>query len=505
MTKARLVAWLALAAVLLACSVPGQITVPSVDAAQSRVFDDRGDPAASEPSGAHPGPQQKTSNTTPNFVVIVADDMGWTGTSVQMDGRIPDSKSDYYQTPHLEQLATDGMRFTRAYAPGPLCTPTRASLLTGRTPAALHVTTPGGGRSQEERMLLTPAAPRPKLGHGSVTIAETLKEAGYATATLGKWHLGDPDPGEQGFDTHDGTNANDGPGEFDDPNPKDIFGITERAVAFMTANRDTPFYLQLWHYAPHSPTRARADTVAMFSNMPRGDRHTDPAYAAMTYDLDASIGMVLDSLERLGLAESTYVVFMSDNGAAGGRRRAANNEPLSGGKGQLSEGGIRVPLIVRGPGVAPGAFCREPVVGTDLFSTFCEFARVDAAESIEGLSLVPLLTGTPEDFASAERSLLFHYPHYGNGSITPHSALIVGRYKIIRDYESVSVRLFDLERDVSEANDLASVLPAKAAELEGVLDDRLERVDAQMPTPNPDYDPDAATTDDRRDRRRPRR
>jgi arylsulfatase A-like enzyme len=434
-------------------------------------------------------------------VFILADDMGWTGTSVQMDDQVPESKSDYYRTPHLEQLAQQGLRFTQAYAPAALCTPTRAAILTGRTPAELHVTTPGGGRSQEPRKLLTPRAPRTKIQDGKTTIAEALKEVGYATAHLGKWHLGEnSDPGEHGFDVHDGATENHGPGQFEDPNPKDIFGITERAVAFMTeqTKRKKPFYLHLSHYAVHSPTLARQSTVRTFDNLPRGKRHRDASYAAMTFDLDASIGTVLAEIEKLGIADNTYVVFMSDNGAPTGPRRRAENQPLAGGKSQLYEGGIRVPFIVRGPRIQAGSFCREAVTGCDLLPTYCELAGASYPESIDGTSMVPLWTGDPDLFHRDEPSLLFHYPHYNVGPAVPQSALVVGKYKIIRGLESGSVQLFNLAEDVSEANNLAGALPEKAKELDELLSDRLKRADAQMPSINPNYDPDTPVTGGRR-------
>lgn len=461
----------------------------------------RGGLGTAIPKPAKKAPVTGAQPRKPNFVFILADDMGWTGTSVQLDDQVPESKSDYYRTPTLERLAEQGIRFTQAYSPGALCTPSRAAILTGKTPAALHVTTPGSGRVQGTRKLLTPPVPRTKIQAGETTIAEALKEAGYATAHLGKWHLGrSSHPGEHGFDVHDGSTENHGPGAFEDPNPKDLFGITKRAVAFMSeqARKKKPFYLQLSHYAVHSPVLARASTVKTFDNLPQGKRHRDAAHAAMTFDLDASIGTVLAEIKKLGIAGNTYVIFMSDNGAPGGPRRRAENQPLAGGKSQLYEGGIRVPFIARGPGIATGAICREAITGCDLFPTFCELAGIPSPGKVEGASLVPLLTGKAGSFKGKERSLLFHFPHYFQGPGVPQSALIIGQYKIIRHDETGSVQLFNLAKDLSESNDLAGTLPEKAQALEKLLDQRLKQANAQMTSVNPDYDPDAPVTGSRR-------
>lgn len=209
----------------------------------------------------------------------------------------------------------------------------------------------------------------------------------------------------------------------------------------------------------------------------------------MTYDLDVSIGLLLEKIEQLGIAQNTYVVLMSDNGGASTPRQS-QNRPLSGGKGTLYEGGIRVPLMVVGPGIESSSLCRENVTGCDLFPTFCEWAGIKTKGKIEGVSLVPLLTNTGT-FKRSE-PLLFHYPHYGLGPAQrPYSALIVGKYKLLKELETGSLHLFDLEKDISEQTDLARALPEKTAELNTLLIRRLEEVRAQQPTVNPDYDPDA--------------
>ena len=266
------------------------------------------------------------------------------------------------------------------------------------------------------------------------------------------------------------------------------------------AREGRPFYLQLSHYAVHVPLEALDASKEKFSGIMKGDRHSDIVYAAMTFDLDTSIGRLLNRLEELKIADNTYVVFMSDNGA-GGRPHKPQNVPLNGGKGSFYEGGIRVPLIISGPGIEANSSSNENVSGSDLFSTFSEWAGVTVAEKIEGSSLVPLLTGKPASFQRLEQSLLFHYPHYGQGPAQkPQSAIIVGNYKLLKDFETNAVQLFDLENDLSEKNNLALAMPVKADELEKLLKKRLQEVNAQMPTSNRDYDPDANPSTKRRRR-----
>jgi arylsulfatase A-like enzyme len=433
----------------------------------------------------------------PNIILILADDMGWTGTSSLMDEQIAESKSDFYQTPNIDQLAKAGMRFARAYSPAALCTPSRAAILTGKTPAELHMTTPGGGCAQAYQKLAPPSHIK-NLPEIETTIAEVLKKQGYATAHLGKWHLGRGNPGTHGFDVHDGSTSNESGGT--ESNPKDIFGITERACEFMEKNAKTgtPFYLQLSHYAVHSPVEALDDSKERFSKLPKGERHSNTAYAAMTWDLDASIGTLLNQLDELNLVDNTYVVFMSDNGTASNLRHS-QNLPLAGGKGSFYEGGIRVPLIIRGPGIQPNSFSLENVTGCDLFPTFSEWVGIPSAGKTEGVSLVPLLGGKPEPFHRTEKSFLFHHPHYGKGpNQKPQSALMVGSYKLIKDLETGTVKLFDLDNDISEKTDLSTAMPEQTEKLKALLNKRLKQVEAQMPNENPDYDPDAESSTRRR-------
>jgi len=462
------------------------------------------DAAPSEPPWAEIGGENVRAdaawhNLPPSFVFILVDDMGWTGLSVPADDGVPESMSDFYQTPRIAELALQGMRFTDAYAPSPMCTPSRASLLTGKSPAQLRMTTPGPSDGQPADRKMIPPRHVDALPAEETTVAEVLQRYGYATAHLGKWHLYGGGPGCHGFDRHDGETGNDGPGEYDDPNPKDIFGITRRAISFMERQvlACKPFYLQLSHYAVHEPTKALVASKAACAEMPGGARHHRVDYAAMSRDLDTGVGMVLDRIDSLGIAANTYVVFMSDNGAAS-RPGYAENHPLSGGKATLWEGGIRVPLMIRGPGVKPGGFCRQRVVGHDLFPTFCQLAHVSSAlpETVEGMSLVPLLLEEAGQtaFRRDQQEIVFHFPHYAKGPRqTPQSAILSGNFKLIRFYETGEERLFDLAQDIGEQHDLGPQMPERAAALAARLDAHLVRIAAQMPTPNPDYDPTDVT------------
>ena len=311
-----------------------------------------------------------------------------------------------------------------------------------------------------------------------------LKEKGYATALLGKWHIGRRDhAGQYGFDYHDGHTENDTNGTVSDP--KEIFSLTKRGIRFMeeAVGAGQPFYLQLSHYAVHSPVQARPESIDKFESMPSGSIHKQADYAAMTWDLDQSLGQVLQATEDLGIGENTYVVFMSDNGAGGNQRRP-NNTPLFAGKGTLFEGGIRVPLIIAGPGLNTG-YSPVAVSGTDLLATFANWAgaKPDTGESVD---LTPLLTGKPEDF-KRDRALLFHFPHYGRGpSQVPQTALVSGHWKLLKDWETGTYKLFDLQADLGEQNDLSAKEPEVFNKMRMEMEQRLQDVNAQLPVKNPD-------------------
>lgn len=415
------------------------------------------------------------SDPRPNFVVIMAEAQAWAGSSVQMDDQVPASRSAFFKTPGLERLAREGMRFAYGYAASPRCTPSRAALFTGRSPAALRMTYVGVGReSPATRAGYRLLAPEPllELPEREVTVGEVLQAAGYATAHFGKWHVGRTSPARHGFQESDGPTNNGGPDNVASPNPKEAFGMTERGIAFAAKAQRAgkPFYLQLSHY----PNQEQ-----------KGPRSTAEEMSAAT---DQSLEQLLGALDRMGLTANTYVFYTADHGAPG-----RGNEPLSGGKGAVTEGGLRVPYLVRGPGIPAGVCSRVPVTGMDLLPTVMSLAQLaqPLPTGVEGGSLVSVL----RDPAGAGRvvrpreELVFHFPHYDLGNGGPVTALILGSMKLIRQYETGARRLYDLSRDGPERRDLAAERPEVVAALESRLDAYLKEVSAQMAVPNPDYDP----------------
>lgn len=424
----------------------------------------------------------------PNIVFILADDQDWTGLSVQMHPDVPNSKSDFYRTPNLEKFAAQGMRFSAAYAPAPVCSPTRISLQTGRSPAALRWTKAAPPESGHR---LLEAESRTSIRTGEVTIGEMLKGAGYATAHYGKWHLGGGGPEQHGYHESDGDTGNREAERFVDPNPVDIFGMGQRAAVFMEKNAKAgkPFFVQMSYHALHVPENALKATRAWYDQQTPGRMHRDPARAAITTDLDTGVGRLLADIDRLGLTSTTYVIYMSDNGGGGGGRGGEGARPIRAGKGGVWEGGIRVPLIIRGPGIAPGSFSHQRVVGYDFFPTFCRLAgvKVPLPAGMEGGDITPLFGGANTPVKRAHEELVFHFPHYQGDS--PHSAILLGKYKLLEFYETGEYLLFDLSADLAERNDLAKSKPQIAADLVTQLHSSLARVDAAMPNPNPDFDP----------------
>ncbi|MBS3764098.1 MAG: sulfatase, partial [Planctomycetes bacterium] len=396
----------------------------------------------------------------PNIVFILIDDMGWTDLGCQ--------GSQYYETPHIDTLADQGMRFTNAYAACTVCSPTRASIMTGKYPARLNLTDFIAGHDHPWAKFSVPDWTK-YLSHDETTFASVLNDAGYNTFFTGKWHLGGPDyyPETHGFDVNIGGCHRGLPPTYFSPygietiedGPKDEYltdRLTDEAIDLIEGSADEPFLMYLAHYAVHTPLEAKGDVVEKYANK---DKHgqISEVYAAMVEHTDDSIGRIMHKLEELEIADNTIFVFFSDNG---GLTRATNNAPLRHGKGSAYEGGHRVPLIVRWPGsINPGSTCDTPVISTDFYPTLLEACGLPAMpeQHCDGKSLMPLLT---ESGQLQRQSLFWHYPHYHFS--TPYAAVRKDDLKLIEYFESGRTELYDLDEDLSEQNNLAESEPEKA-------------------------------------------
>jgi arylsulfatase A-like enzyme len=428
----------------------------------------------------------------PNIVLIFADDLGWADLGC--------TGSSFYETPRLDKLATEGMLFTNAYAACPVCSPSRAALMTGRWPARVGITDyiPGARIGK-----LLPADYLHELPHAEVTVAEALKQSGYATGMFGKWHLGEAGylPDSQGFDVSVCGEA--GRGFRNVVDRADL--TTEPALAFIEKNKDRPFFLYLPHNLVHTPLLAKDDLQAKYETKaaaltasaqrfrPERDRQDrrvqdHPVYAAMMEDLDTNVGRVLDKLDELKLADRTIVIFTSDNGGLSTSEGSpTSNAPLRAGKGWLYEGGVRVPLIVRWPGVVTGGTTSdEPVTTTDYFPTILDLCGLPPHPEwhVDGISIVPALKQTGPLPA---RPLFWHYPHYGNQGGVPGGSVRDGQWKLIEFFEDNRVELYNLADDPAEQHDLATAQAAKAGQLREKLVAWRKSLDAKMPTVNPNY------------------
>ena len=426
----------------------------------------------------------------PNFILILSDDLGWTSLSTPLDASTPDLRSDFYETPNMDALADRGMRFSNAYAAAPVCSPTRYSIQFGKTPARLQRT-----RSDKPN----------RVDHSQKSLPQVLKsiDPSYRTAHFGKWHIA-ADPTALGYDEHDGITNNKTGGfkndntqwaGYADEDPKRVHSLTDRAIEFMkeSAEKDQPFFMQISHYAVHSNIEYSEESFEHFSDQSPGDLHKNRGYAAMVRDLDLSIGELMEAYDELGLSEDTYVIFASDNGGMpvipmqvnrGRPYKAGLNSPLLRGKWDLTEGGIRVPFAVVGPGVKSGSQSDTPVVTYDLLPTVAALAGSDSElpTDLDGGSFHAALSDPNAPVSRPLDSLIFHYPHYNRvGMNEPHSAIREGNYKLI--YFPVSDRslLFDLSQDIGERTDLSEQQPEVKARLQKKLANYLKSVDAERP------------------------
>ncbi len=478
----------------------------------------------------------------PNFVFILIDDMGWRDLTCY--------GSTFYETPNIDRLAKEGMRFTDAYAACPVCSPTRASILSGKYPATLGITDwiDNIGTYHPCKGKLVDAPYRKELPLSEKSLALALREGGYQTWHVGKWHLGM----RPYYPEHHGFDVNVGGCHWGHP-PKGYFSpfgietmtdgaegdyltdrLTDEAVNLIQSSDGRPFFLNLWHYAVHTPIQAKAEDIGYFEQkagimglnlapaMLEGEffptehqKHlrvtrrivqSDPVYAAMISNLDWNVGRILDALDRSGQAENTMVVFTSDNGGlATSAGSPTCNAPLSEGKGWMAEGGIREPLIIRWPGIVqPGSLCTEPVTSPDFYPTFLEAACLPPlpAQHADGESLMPLLKrgvplggkvasdrdAVPKPVPSLHRDAIFwHYPHYGNQGGTPGSAIRMGDWKLIEFFEDGRIELYHLREDMQEARNLADAFPERASAMRKRLEGWRLGIEARIPVKNPDY------------------
>lgn len=440
-----------------------------------------------------------------NVVLILIDDLGWKDMGCY--------GSEYYQTPHIDQLASQGMRFTDGYAACNVCSPTRAAILTGKYPARLLLTQwLPAGRWDPSQHKLREGRYLSNLPLEEVTLAEALRASGYQTAFMGKWHLGTETyyyPEHQGFDVNVAGRDYGAPGSYFYPfqgswpiptTGKTLFKdsplagqegdylidrLAEEAVKFIHANADKPFFLMLSHYAVHAPLQAKPDMLARYQRVPKGAQQGKPAYAAMVESVDESVGRVMQALRESKLEDQTLLIFTSDNG---GFAKATDNAPLRGNKGSNYEGGIRVPLIVKWPGkTKPGSVSREPVISTDLYPTILAATGLALRphQHMDGRSLVPVLTASGPLNRDA---IYWHYPHYNQHPFSfPSGVIRSGNWKLIENFESGELELYDLQHDLGETTNLAGKESARVAELYAKLEAWREQVGAERTRPNPEF------------------
>lgn len=445
----------------------------------------------------------------PNIILIFADDLGYTGLSSY--------GSRYYETPHIDKLAERGMKFTQGYACATVCAPSRASLVSGQyTPrhGVLRVTNVPKSRNMEHMYEFIQPLDKP-FSTKIKTIAESLKEGGYATGMFGKWHLGPTMPGAHGFDTWIEShgkhfNFTTSP-KMDIPEGKYLTDfMTDHAIEFIKENRNKPFFLYLPDFLVHLPREAKEEIIKKYEGKETAGGQRLPVYAAMTESLDHSVGRIIDFLEELDLMENTLLIFTSDNGASARTKPdgtpyldkgLTSNLPLRDGKGLMYEGGIRVPYIFYWEGkIRPGTICEEPVIGLDLYPTLLDVAGIERPQNqvLDGVSILQCLLDPT--YKIPERPLFWHYPNYGPASYkkgkvryayVPTDVVRLGDFKLLEFYHDSTLRLelYNLKDDIGELHNLAEEMPAKTEELYNLMNKWRENLGAQLPVPNPNFNP----------------
>ncbi len=402
-----------------------------------------------------------------------------------MHPEIDFSSHKVIETPNIAKLAEQGMRFSAAYSPAPACSPTRISLQTGKSPAQANWTKAAPVKTPRDGFKLIPPTCRKNIEEEELTIGEVLQKVGYRTAHFGKWHLQGGGPQNHGYHVSDGDTGNRDAEPHMDPNPVDIFEMGRRAMSFMQKSQSIkqPFYIQMSYHALHYPQNATKAMIQKYEGLLPHGNEKEIGRAAISEDLDRGIGELLAKLDALGLSQNTYVIYMSDNGAG------TKGVGLKGGKGDAWEGGIRVPMIVRGPEIQPGSWCHERVVGFDWFPTLCRLAGIKHPfpPQIEGGSIIHLLQGRQGAVKRLRDELVFHFPHYQGDS--PHTALFLGKHKLLRFYENESLHLFDMSKDILESNNLAKENPELANLLLKKMEVHLKSIGAKLPEANPEFDP----------------
>jgi arylsulfatase A len=420
----------------------------------------------------------------PNIVLILADDLGWADAGCY--------GNQFNESPRIDRLAAEGVRFTQFYA-GPVCSPTRANLQSGQDQARFGITQHIPGHRRPYAKLLDPAVPL-QLPLEVRTIAESLADAGYATGYFGKWHLGGSGfgPGDQGWQAAEETKGHTRPAAADGSTPRTADWLARQGIAFMEKNRGRPFLLQLSHIAVHIPLHAEPERVAKFERKPPVEGYPSRAdYAALLEELDESVGTVVDAVDRLGLAERTLILFVSDNGGLAHTQDGTvitSNAPLRGEKGTLYEGGVRVPCVARWQGVTPtGAVCETPFTTIDLYPTLLELSGANPPQNqpLDGASFAAALRDPAA--AHPERPLFWHLPHYHHS--TPAGSIRLGDWKLIEFLEDGSLELYKLASDLGESVNLAEQEAARAASMLQQMRDWRVKVGARMPVPNPEHDP----------------